>query len=129
MMQDTDLAILRMHELGEIGVRLAIDDFGTGYSSLNYIRQFPIDILKIDRSFIRDVMEGGQVLALTAAIIELAQVLNLDPVAEGVEELEQLERLRELGCTYGQGYYFHKPLPAKAAEALAARQATASRAA
>ena len=125
MMQETDLAILRMHELRAFGVRLAIDDFGTGYSSLNYIRQFPIDILKIDRSFIKDITEEGQVLALTASILDLARVLGLDPVAEGIERPEQLQRLRELGCRFGQGFYFHKPVPAGTAAELAAKQAGA----
>jgi EAL domain-containing protein (putative c-di-GMP-specific phosphodiesterase class I) len=127
MMQDTDLAILRMHELRRIGVRLAIDDFGTGYSSLNYIRQFPINIIKIDRSFIQDVTEGGQVSALTAAIIDLADVLDLDPIAEGIETAEQLERLRELGCRFGQGFYFQKPVPGAAVEEQVRRQAAAAR--
>jgi diguanylate cyclase (GGDEF)-like protein/PAS domain S-box-containing protein len=110
MMQDIELAISRLHELKELGVQLAIDDFGTGYSSLNYVRRFPVDILKVDKSFIDGVSEAGEPSALTAAVIELAAILNLKPVAEGIERADQLERLLELHCAYGQGYYFSRPL-------------------
>ena len=113
MMQDMDLAILCMHELRQLGVRLAIDDFGTGYSSLNYVRQFPIDLLKIDRSFIQDVTEDGEISALTASIIELAHILELKPIAEGIENDEQLERLRALNCEFGQGFHLHRPMRAE----------------
>jgi EAL domain-containing protein (putative c-di-GMP-specific phosphodiesterase class I) len=123
MMEDTDRAVLRLQELRLLGVRLAIDDFGTGYSSLNYIRQFPLDVLKVDKSFVQDITEGGEILALTAAIIELTTILGLDAVAEGIENGDQLERLRELGCRFGQGYYLYKPLSREAVEELAARQA------
>ena len=85
MIQDMDLAISRLTELKALGVQLAIDDFGTGYSSLNYVRRFPVDILKVDKSFIDGVTEGGESSALTAAVIELASILNLKPVAEGIE--------------------------------------------
>ena len=88
-----------------------MDDFGTGYSSLNYIRRFPVDILKVDKSFVDGVSEGGEESALTAAIIELAGILNLRPVAEGIERADQLEKLLELKCELGQGYYFSEPLP------------------
>jgi len=90
---------------------LAVDDFGTGYSSLNYIRRFPVDILKVDKSFVDGVNEGGEESALTAAIIELAGILKLKPVAEGIERADQLEKLLQLKCDLGQGYYFAKPLP------------------
>ena len=123
LMTDIELAVRRLHELKALGIRLAIDDFGTGYSSLNYVRQFPFDILKIDRSFIEDLTAGGEVSALTAAIIELAGILELAPVAEGIETLEQLERLRELGCEMGQGYLLHRPLGHDELERLMARQA------
>jgi diguanylate cyclase (GGDEF)-like protein/PAS domain S-box-containing protein len=111
MMQDMDLAVLCMHDLRQLGVRLAIDDFGTGYSSLTYVRQFPIDLLKIDRSFIQDVSEDGQTSALTASIIDLAHILELTPVAEGIETPAQLERLKALGCELGQGFHLHRPMP------------------
>ena len=110
MMEDMELSIARLRELKELGVELAVDDFGTGYSSLNYIRRFPVDILKVDKSFIDGINEGGEDSALTAAIIELAGILRLQPVAEGIERADQLERLLELDCDLGQGYYFAKPL-------------------
>jgi len=110
MMADMELSIARLGELKALGVQIAIDDFGTGYSSLNYVRRFPVDILKVDKSFIDGVSEGGESSALTAAVIELAGILNLKPVAEGIERLDQLERLLELHCALGQGFYFAKPL-------------------
>ncbi|MDP9331326.1 MAG: EAL domain-containing protein [Actinomycetota bacterium] len=111
MMHDMELSIARLTELKGLGVRLAVDDFGTGYSSLNYIRRFPVDILKVDKSFVDGVSEGGEASALTAAVIELAAILNLKPVAEGIERADQLDRLLELHCDFGQGYLFAKPLP------------------
>jgi diguanylate cyclase (GGDEF)-like protein/PAS domain S-box-containing protein len=118
MMQDMDLSIQRLAELKELGVQLAVDDFGTGYSSLNYIRRFPVDILKVDKSFVDGVNEGGEESALTAAIIELAGILRLRPVAEGIERADQLEKLLALRCDLGQGYYFAKPLPLGAVDEL-----------
>ncbi len=111
MMQDMEMSIARLTELKSLGVRLAVDDFGTGYSSLNYIRRFPVDILKVDKSFVDGVNEGGEASALTAAVIELAGILNLKPVAEGIERADQLERLLELHCDLGQGFLFAKALP------------------
>jgi EAL domain-containing protein (putative c-di-GMP-specific phosphodiesterase class I) len=128
MMQDMDLSIQRLSELKELGVKLAVDDFGTGYSSLNYIRRFPVDILKVDKSFVDGVNEGGEESALTAAIIELAGILKLRPVAEGIERADQLEKLLQLHCDLGQGYYFAKPVPmAGIDELLEARSDLASR--
>jgi EAL domain-containing protein (putative c-di-GMP-specific phosphodiesterase class I) len=118
VMQDMELAIERLNQLKEIGVLLAIDDFGTGYSSLNYVRRFPVDILKVDKSFIDEVAEGGESSALTAAVIELAGILNLKPVAEGIERPDQLQRLLELECDLGQGYLFARPLEPAALRAL-----------
>jgi diguanylate cyclase (GGDEF)-like protein/PAS domain S-box-containing protein len=118
MMQDMELAIGRLHELKALGVQLAIDDFGTGYSSLNYVRRFPVDILKVDKSFIDGVSEGGEPSALTAAVIELAGILNLKPVAEGIERADQLDRLLELRCDYGQGFYFSRPLAEEALQSM-----------
>jgi len=109
MMKNIELSVLRLRELRDLQVRIAIDDFGAGYSSLGYIRQFPVDILKVDKSFIARIDEGDEELALAAAIIDMAKVLNLRPVAEGVERIEQLERLVELGCDTAQGYYFARP--------------------
>jgi EAL domain-containing protein (putative c-di-GMP-specific phosphodiesterase class I) len=110
MMQDTEMAIFRLEQLKALGVKLAVDDFGTGYSSLNYLRRFPVDVLKVDKSFIDEVNENGEQSALTAAIIELASTLQLRPVAEGIERKEQLDRLLELQCAWGQGFLFFEPL-------------------
>jgi diguanylate cyclase (GGDEF)-like protein/PAS domain S-box-containing protein len=110
MMADMELSIAQLTKLKALGVRLAVDDFGTGYSSLNYIRRFPVDILKVDKSFVDGVSEGGEASALTAAVVELASILKLQPVAEGIERADQLERLLELKCTLGQGFFFAKPL-------------------
>ena len=96
MMADAEMAILKLNQLKELGVKLAIDDFGTGYSSLNYLRRFPVDILKVDKSFIDQVALGGEQGALTASIIKLAATLQLVPVAEGIETEAQLARLLEL---------------------------------
>ncbi len=118
MMQDMALSNERLTQLKHLGVLLAVDDFGTGYSSLNYIRRFPVDILKVDKSFVDGVSDGGEESALTAAIIELAGILNLRPVAEGIERADQLEKLLELGCELGQGFYFSKPLAIEGIEDL-----------
>ena len=118
VMQDMELAIERLRQLKELGVLLAIDDFGTGYSSLNDVRRFPVDILKIDKSFIDEVSGGGESSALTAAVIKLAGILNLTPVAEGIERPDQLERLMALKCDLGQGYLFARPLTPAALQSL-----------
>jgi EAL domain-containing protein (putative c-di-GMP-specific phosphodiesterase class I) len=120
MMADTDFSVTRLKELKMLGVRLAVDDFGTGYSSLNYIRRFPIDVLKIDRSFIDGITDRGEVSALSEAILQLSRILKLHAVAEGIETREQLDRLLELRCELGQGFLFARPLERKAIEALVA---------
>jgi EAL domain-containing protein (putative c-di-GMP-specific phosphodiesterase class I) len=120
MMADTDFSVTRLKELKMLGVRLAVDDFGTGYSSLNYIRRFPIDVLKIDKSFIDGITDEGEVSALTEAILQLSKILRLHAVAEGIETREQLDRLLELNCELGQGYLFARPLERKAIESLVA---------
>ncbi|MFF5226235.1 putative bifunctional diguanylate cyclase/phosphodiesterase [Dactylosporangium sp. NPDC000521] len=104
--------------LRAMGVRLAIDDFGTGYSSLSYLQHMPIDVLKIDKSFIDDMLESKQQRAVVTAIVTLAQTLDLAVVAEGVEESAQALALRDMGCPYGQGYLFAKPLSERDAFAL-----------
>jgi EAL domain-containing protein (putative c-di-GMP-specific phosphodiesterase class I) len=118
MMEDIDRSIQRLTELKSLGVRLAIDDFGTGYSSLNYIRRLPVDVLKIDKSFVDSVSDGGEESALTAAIVDLAGILKLRPVAEGIERADQLEKLLDLNCELGQGYFFTEPLPLEAVHDL-----------
>jgi diguanylate cyclase (GGDEF)-like protein/PAS domain S-box-containing protein len=118
LMQDAGTTAVKLHHLKELGVRLAIDDFGTGSSSLAYLKQFPIDLLKIDKSFVDEVTAvGSQGPALVRAIIELAQTFHLQTVAEGIEESEQLDELRLAGCNSGQGYLFAKPLPFEGMEA------------
>lgn len=109
---DDGPALYTLQGLKAIGVSIAIDDFGTGYSSLAYLERLPIDCLKIDRSFIENVVHVSARSALLAnAIIDVAQKLKLNSVAEGVEQLEQVRTLREMGCQYGQGYYFSPPVP------------------
>jgi EAL domain-containing protein (putative c-di-GMP-specific phosphodiesterase class I) len=120
MMQDMEVSLLRLHELRELGVKLAIDDFGTGYSSLNYIRQLPVDILKIDRSFLSD--PNPEVAELTDAIVQLARIFKLRPVAEGIENQAQLKRLRGVQCDFGQGFHFAKPLSGEEVLAMAEAQ-------
>jgi EAL domain-containing protein (putative c-di-GMP-specific phosphodiesterase class I) len=111
MMADTELAVQRLVELKQLGVRLAMDDFGTGYSSLSYLSRFPVDILKMDRSFLRDGA-SPQTSALAAAVIALGETLQLEVVAEGIEHPEQWVGLRALGCGSGQGFLFARPMDA-----------------
>jgi diguanylate cyclase (GGDEF)-like protein len=114
MMHDTETAVARLKELKALGISLAVDDFGTGYSSLSYLQRFPIDILKIDRSFVAGIDGDAEQSALARAIVRLAQTLQLNAVAEGVETESQLVRLRELGCRYAQGFYLALPQDATA---------------
>lgn len=113
VMQREEEAVSKLHELRAKGVRLAIDDFGTGYSSLAYLKRFPIDVLKIDKSFIDDIPFEKDDMAITKAIIEMGKALGFQVLAEGVEEIEQLEFLQQNGCDYYQGYYKSKPLKAE----------------
>jgi EAL domain-containing protein (putative c-di-GMP-specific phosphodiesterase class I) len=110
VMTNAEGATRTLQSLKSCGVRLAIDDFGTGYSSLAYLRRFPVDALKIDRAFIRDVPGRAEDVAITLAIINLAHTLKFKVVAEGVETEEQLRFLRSHGCDEMQGYYFARPL-------------------
>jgi diguanylate cyclase (GGDEF)-like protein/PAS domain S-box-containing protein len=110
MLTDTDFAMQQLHELKSLGIRLAMDDFGTGYSSLSYLSRFPVDILKMDRSFVGSADNE----ALTSAIIALGTSLSLEVVAEGIELPEQATSLEELGCELGQGYLFAKPMSSNA---------------
>ena len=110
LIANIDTTAITLTEFDRLGVRLAIDDFGTGYSSLAYLRSLPVDTLKIDKAFVDDVAQSRDAAALAQAIVNLAGTFGLDTVAEGIEHVEQLERLRELGCQRGQGYYFARPL-------------------
>ena len=110
VLNDGDASVRVLETLKAIGVRIAIDDFGTGYSSLSYIGRFPVDILKIDRSFVTALGSSTKEAALTATIIELAQNLDLETVAEGIEDAAQLSVLRRLGCRMGQGFFLARPL-------------------
>ncbi|HEV8490341.1 MAG TPA: EAL domain-containing protein [Candidatus Limnocylindrales bacterium] len=110
LMRDAEQTIDALRRLREVGVRLAIDDFGTGYSSLSYLRRLPVDILKIDRSFVAVVDSGPDEAALVRSIVSLGASLRLEAVAEGIEQPQQLAQLRSLGTRLGQGYYFTKPL-------------------
>ena len=111
LMGDVEAANTTVRQLHELGVRLAIDDFGTGYSSLNYLKKFPINTVKVDRSFIMDIPESADDKAITSAVIAMAHRLNMEVVAEGVETQAQLDFLLEHDCEYAQGYLFAKPLP------------------
>jgi EAL domain-containing protein (putative c-di-GMP-specific phosphodiesterase class I) len=106
LMVNSPLVRQQFEELKDLGIRLAIDDFGTGYSSLAYLRSFPIDIVKIDQSFVAALEEDAQAVALVRAIISIAEALGLDTVAEGVETSAQFEILRRLGCQVAQGHYY-----------------------
>ncbi|WP_435626238.1 EAL domain-containing protein [Candidatus Ferrigenium straubiae] len=112
VMSNTESAVATLNCFKEMGVRISIDDFGTGYSSLSYLKHFPIDYLKIDQSFVRDITTNPDDAAITTAIINMAQGLNLRTIAEGVETAEQLTFLRLHSCDVVQGYYFSKPVPA-----------------
>ena len=112
VMSDVEASIEKLGQLKALGVNLSIDDFGTGYSGLSYLKRFPIDELKIDRSFIRDIADDGESAAIVLAIISLARNLNLRVIAEGVETVEQIAYLQENGCNDLQGYFFSRPLPA-----------------
>jgi diguanylate cyclase (GGDEF)-like protein len=112
LLADTPSTLARLQQLKQTGVRLAIDDFGTGYSNLAYLRRFAPDRLKVDQSFVRHMHQRAEDLAIVRAIIQLARNLNLNVLAEGVEDIEQLEQLRDLGCHSAQGYLISRPLPA-----------------
>ncbi len=118
MMEAAEAASAILGDLKALGVRLAIDDFGTGYSSLGYLKRFPIDQLKIDRSFVAGLGRDPEDTAIVHAVVRLAHTLGLEVTAEGIETAAQLEALRATGCEHGQGYYFARPLPAGAVERL-----------
>jgi diguanylate cyclase (GGDEF)-like protein/PAS domain S-box-containing protein len=126
MMRDTEVAAQNLGVLKSLGVRIALDDFGTGYSSLSYLERLPIDILKIDRSFVSTVEQNQGQVGLAPAIVQLAHTLGHTTIAEGIENEAQVVHLRQMGCQYGQGYHLGFPLDAKAtAQLLKVRRAPA----
>ena len=120
-MDDAEKSASTLDFLSTMGVHISIDDFGTGYSSLSYLRRFPLDKLKIDRSFVRDLMSNPDDASIVKAIISLAHNLRLRVVAEGVETAEQLGFLRELGCDQYQGFFCSPAVPAQAFGAIVER--------
>ncbi|HEX8473336.1 MAG TPA: EAL domain-containing protein [Pyrinomonadaceae bacterium] len=120
VMENIDTATEMLRQLRALGVQLSIDDFGTGYSSLSYLHRFPIDTLKIDRSFVMRMVDNSENIEIVRTIVMLAQILGMDVVAEGVETKEQLALLRKLGCENGQGYFFSKPTGVGGAEKIIA---------
>ncbi|MEJ8631586.1 EAL domain-containing protein [Sphingomonas sp. I4] len=112
-----------MDALRAVGTTIAMDDFGTGYSSLAYLQKLPIDVLKIDRSFVSGMLADRDKIAIVRAILGLAQALGMKTTAEGIEAVELGQTLAALGCTYGQGYYYARPLDPDAAWAMIAAQA------
>jgi EAL domain-containing protein (putative c-di-GMP-specific phosphodiesterase class I) len=120
IMDDPDSASVMLARLRDLGVQVCIDDFGTGYSSLNYLHRFPVDTLKIDRSFVRQMEHAGENMQIVQSIVDLAHNLAIDVIAEGVETEAQFRQLAALNCEYGQGYFFSRPVDSTAAEAFLA---------
>ena len=120
LIEQTDEILTALHEVRQLGVRLAIDDFGTGYSSLAYLRSFPVDVLKIDRSFVERLTSESPEASLAGSIVRIGQGLRLTTVAEGIEDDAELQALRHLGCDLGQGFHFSRPLCPEQVEAFIA---------
>ncbi|MDQ3921872.1 MAG: EAL domain-containing protein [Actinomycetota bacterium] len=118
VMEEASSTIVTLRKLRALGLQLAIDDFGTGYSSMSYLKRFPVDYVKIDRSFVEDLGKGTEYEIIASGMVSLARALNMKAIAEGVESAKQLARLREMGCEMAQGYYFSEPIPAEEASAL-----------
>jgi len=120
LINDPDTIVARLRSLKETGVRLAIDDFGTGYSSLSYLRQLPFDILKIDQSFVASIADSAETVTMLRTMIRMGRQLNLEIIAEGVEEEDQLNLLQRMRCQNAQGYLFSRPVDAETASAVLA---------
>jgi len=118
LLEDVEDATEKLKTLRAEGIQVLLDDFGTGYSSLTYLKRFPISILKIDREFIRELPENEDDRGIVITIIQLSQLLSIDAVAEGIEKESQVVFLKDIGCKYGQGYYFSRPVPPEVAEEL-----------
>ena len=112
LIENVEQVAIQLQQLRDLGTVISIDDFGTGYSSLSYVKRLPVDRLKIDQSFIRDLMSDPSDLAIVTTIIGLAHSLKMEVVAEGVETADQLECLRAAGCDEVQGFYYARPMPA-----------------
>jgi EAL domain-containing protein (putative c-di-GMP-specific phosphodiesterase class I) len=112
LLQDSDGTLASLHQLRNLGIKISMDDFGTGYSSVGYLRKFPFDKIKIDRSFIHDMGAKDDSLAIVRAVVAIGASLGINTTAEGVETAEQFERVRREGCTEVQGYLFSPPRPA-----------------
>ncbi len=125
LMKDAHATVDRLTSLKQLGVRIAIDDFGTGYSSLAYLRQFPVDVLKIDRTFVSEMTGSPDATALIHTLVELGRTLGLITLAEGIEQSSQIDGLRAQRCDHGQGYYFSRPVPAAEIELLLAADGSA----
>jgi EAL domain-containing protein (putative c-di-GMP-specific phosphodiesterase class I) len=117
-LQNPEHMVSTLQSLRDLGSHVLIDDFGTGYSALSYLAQLPVDMLKIDRSFVIDIENGGKASQIVTAVIDMARRLRLRTVAEGVETRRQAEILRASGCDYGQGYLYSRPLSARRAKLL-----------
>ena len=118
LMDDPSASRGRLNELRELGISIAIDDFGTGYASLSYLSRFPVQSLKIDRSFVAGLGQEKDAIAIVAAVTSLGHALGLEVTAEGVETAEQLERVKAIGCDHAQGFYFSRALTAEEFTAL-----------
>ena len=127
IMSDMDSAAAMLNRLRSIGVKVGIDDFGTGHSSLGYLQHFPIDTLKIDRSFISQMENGSKEVEIIQAVVTLAHNLGFDVVAEGIETIQQRDSLNSLGCEFGQGFYFSRAVDGSDVEALLSSGAENSR--
>jgi EAL domain-containing protein (putative c-di-GMP-specific phosphodiesterase class I) len=112
LMHTNDATLAVLHQLRSLGVRISMDDFGTGYSSLSYLRSFPFDKIKIDQTFVRDLIEKPDAIAIIRAVAGLGLSFGMTTTAEGVETQEQLDLMRAEGCTEVQGYFYSKPMPA-----------------
>jgi EAL domain-containing protein (putative c-di-GMP-specific phosphodiesterase class I) len=122
LLDDSEQTLRLLKRLSELGVKMALDDFGTAFSSLSYVRRFPFDHLKLDISFVAEVLTSTRTLLLVEEICHLAKSMDMRSIAEGIEQREQVELLRSVGCEFGQGYLFSKPLPAQECKLLLAEQ-------
>ena len=110
LMKDLKSASVEFTELKKLGIQIALDDFGTGYSSLSHLAQFPVDLLKIDQSFVANMITNKSSAEIVSAVIGLAHGMQIKTLAEGIETISQLEILRDIGCDFGQGYYYKRPI-------------------